>query len=64
MTLGRDLGDTIAIVIVFNLLHKDFDNTISSLLETSDKMIKQIQSILQTKKPKTSVSKPSKIQVT
>lgn len=31
------------------LLYKDFDNTISSLLELSNKKIDEIQSILQSK---------------
>ena len=52
MTPGRDLWDTIAIVIALDSLHKDFDTTIASLLETGDKMIDQIQSILQSKKAK------------
>ena len=39
ITLGRDLWDTITIMIVFNLLHKDFDNIIASLLITGDKTI-------------------------
>lgn len=52
MTPGRDLWDIIVIVIGLNSLHSDFDTTIASLLETSYKMIDQIQSILQSKKAK------------
>lgn len=42
----------IIIVIVFNSLYKDFDMTIASLLETSDKIIDQIQNISQSKEVK------------
>lgn len=42
----------IAIMIALDSLHKNFDTTIVSLLEASDKMIDQIQSILQSKKVK------------
>ena len=52
MTPGRDLWDTIAIVIALDTLHDDFDTTTASLLESGDKTIDQIQSILQSKKPK------------
>lgn len=52
MTLGQDLWDTIAIIITLNLLHQDFNSTTASLLETSNKMIGQIESILQSKKAK------------
>ncbi len=52
MTLGRDLWDTIAIVIALDSLHSDFDTTTASLLETGDKTIDQIQSILQSKEAK------------
>ena len=34
------------------MLHKNFDNTITSLLEMGDKTIDQIQSILKSKKAK------------
>lgn len=44
-TLGRDLWDTIAIVIALDSLHADFDTTTASLLQTGDKMIYQTQSI-------------------
>lgn len=52
MTLSRDLWDIIAIMITLDSLHKDFDTTTTSLLETEDKTIDQIQSILQLKKAK------------
>lgn len=52
MTLGCNLWDTIAIVIAFDSLYKDFDSTITSLLETEDKTIDQIQSILHSKEVK------------
>ena len=42
MTPGRDLWDTIAIVIALDSLHEDFDTTTASLLETGDKTIDQI----------------------
>ena len=52
MTPGRDLWDTIAIVIALDTLHDDFDTTTASLLESGDKTIDQIQSILQSKEAK------------
>ncbi len=52
ITPNQDLWDMIAIVIALDLLHKDFDTTTASLLETSDKIIDQIQSILQSKEAK------------
>ena len=52
MTPGQDLWDMIAIVIALDSLHEDFDTTTVSLLETGDKTIDQIQSILQSKKTK------------
>ncbi len=52
MTPNRDLWDTIAIVIAFDSLHQDFDTTTASLLETGDKSIDEIQSILQSKEAK------------
>ncbi len=52
MTPNRDLWDIIAIVIALDSLHKDFDTTTASLLETGDKTIDQIQSILQSKEAK------------
>ena len=45
MTPGRDLWNTIAIVIALNSLHEDFDTTTASLLETGNKIIDKIQSI-------------------
>lgn len=47
MTPGRDLWDTIAIMITLDSLNKDFDTTTASLLEIDDKIIDQIQKILQ-----------------
>lgn len=52
ITPGRDLWDTIAIVIALESLHRDFDTTTASLLETGDKSIDEIQSILQSKEAK------------
>ncbi len=52
MTLNRDLWDTMAIVIALDFLHQDFDTTTTSLLETGDKTIDEIQSILQSKEAK------------
>ena len=52
MTPGQDLWDTIAIVIALDSLHEDFDTTTASLLETGDKTIDEIQSILQSKEAK------------
>lgn len=52
MTLGRDIWNTKAIVIALDTLHDNFDTTIDSLLKTGDKIIDQIQSILQSKKVK------------
>ena len=48
----NEFWDMIAIVIAFDLLYKDFDNTITSLLEMGDKIIDQIQSILKSKETK------------
>lgn len=45
----QELWNTIVIVIAFDSLHKDFDTTIASLLEVCNKIINQIQSILQSK---------------
>lgn len=52
ITLEWNLWDTIGIVIALDILHDDFDTTIASLLETGNKIIDQIQSILQSKKVK------------
>ena len=52
MTPGRDLWETIAIVIALNSLHNNFDTTTASLLETREKTIDKIQIILQSKKTK------------
>ena len=52
ITLGRDLWDMIAIMIALNSLYNDFNTTIASLLEASNKTINQIQNSLQFKKAK------------
>lgn len=52
MTSDCNFWDIIAIVIALDILYNDFDIIITSLLQTSDKMINQIQSILQSKKAK------------
>lgn len=39
MIPGRELWDMIAIVIILNSLYEDFDTTITSFLEISNKMI-------------------------
>lgn len=52
MTPGRDLWDIIAIVIALDTLHDDFETTTTSLLESGDKTIDQIQSILQSREAK------------
>ena len=52
MTPNRDLWDTIAIVVALDTLHDDFDTTTASLLETGDKTIDEIHSILQSKEAK------------
>lgn len=46
MTPHRDLWDIIAIVIALDSLHNNFDTTTASLLETRNKSINEIQSIL------------------
>ena len=52
MTPEWDLWDIIAIVIAHNSLHDDFDTSIASFLEISDKTINQIKNILQSKEAK------------
>lgn len=52
MILNWDFWDIRAIVITLNKLNKDFDTTTASPLETGNKTIDQIQSILQSKKAK------------
>lgn len=52
MILNQVFWDMIAIVLTLNFLYEDFDTTIVSLLETDDKTIDKIQSILQSKKVK------------
>lgn len=46
MTLICDLWNTITIVVALNTFHNNFDMTTTSLLETKNKIIKKIQSIL------------------
>lgn len=52
LTSERDFWDTIVIVYTPNSVEESFDTTTASLLETSDKIINLIQSILQSKKVK------------
>lgn len=52
MIQGQNLWNIITIIIAFDLLYEDFDITIAGLLETDNKTIDQIQSILQLKKVK------------
>ncbi len=49
MTERRDLFDTIAIVIALDKLHNDFDTATGSILETGDKSIDEIFTIIQSK---------------
>lgn len=46
MTLGQDLENIIILVIVFKILHNNFNITIANLLKIRDKIIDQIYSIL------------------
>ena len=52
MTEGRDPFDTIAIVIALDTLYNDFDTTKASMLETEDKSIDEIFTIIQSKEAK------------
>lgn len=52
INLSYNLWNTIAIVIILNTLHNDFDITTTNLLKSGNKTIDQIQSILQSKKVK------------
>ncbi len=52
MTERRDLFNTIAIVIALDTWHNDFDTTIASMLETGDKSIDEIFTIIQSKETK------------
>ena len=52
MIAGRNLFNTIAIITILNILHTNFEATIASMLETGDKTIEEIQSIIQSKEPK------------
>ena len=46
LTPNRDIYDSIAIVIALDSIHDDFDTKTSSLLETGEKTIDEIQQIL------------------
>lgn len=52
MTPEQELGDIIEIVIALNSLNDNFDTITTSLLESRDKTIDQIQSILQLREVK------------
>ena len=52
MTAKRKLFDIIAIIIILNILYRNFKITIASILETRDKSIEVIQSIIQSKETK------------
>lgn len=52
MTPDQDFWDMIAIVIALDTLHDNFETIKTSLPESRDKTINQIQSILQLKKAK------------
>ena len=58
---SRDLWDTIAIVIALDTLHDNFNTTTASLLESGDKTIDQIQSILQSKEAKNISKRATKV---
>lgn len=50
ITPGQDFWDIITIVIALDTLYNNVEIIMTSLLESRDKMINQIQSILQSKK--------------
>lgn len=52
MIEGKDLFETIAIVIALDMLHNDFDTTTASMLKTKNKFIDEIFTIIQLKKAK------------
>ena len=52
MTKERDPFKTIAIVIALNTLYDDYDTTIVSMLETGNKSINEIFTIIQLKEVK------------
>lgn len=52
ITIGQNLLDMIAIVIVLDILNDNFDTITVSLLKTKNKIINQIQRILQSKEAK------------
>lgn len=47
--MRRDLFDIIAIVIILDTLYNNFESTITSMFETGNKTIKEIQRKLNTK---------------
>ena len=61
MTPGQDLRDIIAIVIALDTLHDNFNTTTTSLLESENKTIDQIQSILQWKEAKNISKRATKV---
>lgn len=52
MTEGRDPFETMAIVIVLDMLYDDYDKTTASMLETENKSIDEIFAIIQSKEAK------------
>lgn len=52
MTEERDLFEIITIVIALDILYNDFDTTIASMLETGNKSINEIFTIIQSKEAK------------
>lgn len=61
MTSNQDCSNIIVIVIALDSLYWDFDTATTSLLETSNKTIDKIQSILQSKEAKILASKSLRI---
>lgn len=49
---GRDVLDSIAIIVILDSLHNDFEPTIASPLEREKKPIEEIQQILSSTKAK------------
>lgn len=52
MTEGKDPFETMAIVIVLDTLHDDYNTTTASMLETGNKSINEIFAIIQSKEAK------------
>ena len=50
MSSNWEISDIITIVVVLDMLYNNFYTIIASLLETRNKMINEIQCILQSKK--------------